>query len=225
MAASDKLIPTALTIANNLKGIEYSTKGFYRLPGKKTSKWQNLYVDAVNYFASIYAKEVKVADSNNTWDYRLIDGSVQKDVFTPDQNIHHLNLGMIVAISEAEWNELQIAISKTFNIVYPFDIASITALYSPTELTNFYNLMGVFNGGATPTLALTDANGTVLGTFAQGQIYADRWNTLKVPADAALGVTTPYLAPIYKPTTGTNYFYRFTGIRRWATPFEGYDLV
>lgn len=225
MASKDKLIPTALTIANNLKGIRYSTGGTYKLFGKKFSKWQNLYIDAVNYFASIYAKELKVANFNEAWDYKLVDGSVQKDVFTPDQNIHHLNLGMVVAISENEWNELQITISKAFNLIYPFDIPSVVALYSPSEIVNLNNLMGVFSGGAAPTKQLSDANGNVLGVFSQGQVYADRWNTLKVPADAALGVETPYLAPIYQPAGATNFYYRYTGKRRWATPFEGYDLV
>lgn len=227
MAANDKLIPTAINIANNLKGTKFSTKSVYRLPGKKTSKWQNLYIDAVNFFASIYAKELKVANFNDTWNYRLVDGSIQKDVFTPDQNVHHLNLGMVVAFSENEWNKLQITLSKTFNIVYPFDIPSITALYSPAELANFYSLMGVLSGSNTPTLTLTDVNGNPVGVgaYPQGILYADAWNTLKVPADAALGVDTPYLAPIYQPTGATNFYYRFTGKRRWATPFEGYDLV
>ena len=225
MASKDKLIPTALTIANNLHGIKYSTGGTYKLPGKKFSKYQNLYIDAVNFFASIYAKEIKVANFNEVWDYKLVDGSVQKDVFTPDQNIHHLSLGMVVAFSETEWDELQVTISKAFNIIYPFDIPSVIALYSPTELSNFYNLMGVLPGGATPTLVLNDANGNPLGTFAQGITYADAWNNLKVPADAALEVITPYLAPIYQPTGATNFYYRFTGVRRWASPYTGYNLV
>ena len=225
MASKDKLIPTALTIANNLHGTKYSTGGTFKLAGKKTSKWQNLYIDAVNFFASIYAKELKVANFNDVWDYRLVDGSVQKDVFTPDQNIHHLNLGMVVAFSENEWDELQITISKAFNIIYPFDIPSVVSLYTFTEITNLNALMGVFSGGSTLTKNLYNANGVLLGTYNQGVDYADAWNSVKVPADAALEVYTPFIAPIYQPAGANDFYYRYTGKRQWLSPFNGYDLV
>jgi hypothetical protein len=223
MAATDKLIPNAITVANNLKGIKYSTSGTYRQPAKKTSKYKNPLIDAINYVASIYAKEVKVANFNETWNYTLVDGSPQLDVFTPDQNLHHMNLGMVLAISENEWNELQIAISKVINIIYPLS-TSYYVPYTLAEYNSYLALMGIFNGGVTATKALLDVNGNLLGTFPQGITFADRWNTLKVPADAALGVDTPYIAPVYQPSGETIFFYRYTGKRKWATPFEGYDL-
>ena len=215
MAANDKLIPNAITIANNLQGVKYSTSGFYKQPSKKINKYNNALIDAINYIASVYAKEVKVADSNATWNYTLVDGSPQLDLFTPDQNTHHLNLGMVVAISEDEWDELQITISKIVNNIYPLKTSYYTP-YTVLEKTNYFRLMGIWNGGATATLALTDALGAPLpgSPFAQGTTYANAWNNLKVPADAALGVQTEYIAPIYQPTGETNFFYRNTGKRR-----------
>lgn len=224
MAATDKLIPNAITVANNLHGVKYSTSGFYKQPSKKINKYNNPFIDAVNFVASIYAKELKVADGNAVWDYRLIDGSPQKDVFTPDQNTHHLNLGMVVAISENEWNELQIAISKVINNIYPLK-GSYYLPYSIIQSNLYYDLMGVFKKGSSATAALQDAAGNpIFGSpFIQGITYANAWNSLKVPADAALGVETPFIAPIYKPADETDNYYRYTGKRRWFD-FEGYDL-
>jgi hypothetical protein len=222
MASKDKLIPNALIIANNLRGTKYSTGATYKQPGKKLSKYNNLVIDAVNYISSIYAKEIKVADSNAVWNYRLADGKPQTDIFTVDQNTHHENLGMIVAFSEKEWDELQSTISRVINIIYPLK-SSYYSLYSPTEITNYFSQMGIFNGGATPTKGLLDADGNLIGTFAQGVTFADRWNSLKVPADAALDVDTPFIAPIYQPTGETSFYYRYTGKRRWATPFTDYN--
>lgn len=228
MAANDKITPTALLIANNLKGIKYSTKSTYKLTPKTASKYENVYTNAVDFLASIYAKEIKVADFNADWNKRLIDGEPQKDPFAVVQSFHYKNVGTIIAFSEIEWNELQITISKAFNNIYPFDLASFAGVYTPSEETYYQDLMGVFSGSSTATLTLYDANGGPLGTFPQGTDFANAWNTLKISVDAGLGVETPYIAPIYKPASGTNYYYRFTGKRRWnvspSAPFEGYDL-
>ena len=142
-------------------------------------------------------------------------------MFTPNRNIHELTLGMIVAISEAEWNELQIAISKSFNIVYPFDIAGP---WSPTEITAYNTLMGVFDNGAVDPEALLGADFTPLGNFAQGTVWADAWNTIKVPYDLSIGVVTPFIAPIFQPAGATKFYYRYTGVRRWFN-FIGYDSI
>ena len=221
MAFTDKLIPNAVTIANNLHLVKYSTSGTYRQPAKKTSKYKNPIIDAINYISSIYAKEIKVANSNAVWDYKLIDGSPQLDVFTVDQNTHHGNLGMIVAVSENEWDQLQIAISQAINIIYPLKF-SYYLLYTTPETIKYFSQMGIFSEGSAATVGLVDANGGALGIFNQGVDYANAWNDLKVPADAALGVYTPFIAPIYQPTGETLFFYRYTGKRRWFS-FEGYD--
>jgi hypothetical protein len=224
MAANDKLIPTALTLANNLKGTKLYATNTFKLPGKKKSKWENPYIDAVNYFASIYAKEVKVAAFNSTWNHELINGEPQVDPHTLDQNIHHLSLGMVVAFSEYEWDELQITISKAFNIIGV--VYSLPAgIYSVSDYAYILSQMGVFSGGITGTLALVDAASNPIpgSPFAQGVAYATAWNNLKVPADKLLDVETQYIAPVYKPTGQTEYFYRFTGIRKWASPFTGYN--
>lgn len=228
MITDNKLLPKAYTIANNIKGIKLSTSGGYRMPYRKTSKWQNPVLDAVNFLASVYAKEVKVADFNADWNKRLIDGEPQKDQFVVVQSSHYKTIGTIIAFSEMEWNQLQITISKLFNIIYPFtelETLQTAGIYNSTDINNMLSQMGVLGAGSTPTKALLDADGNSLpgSPFNQGDDYAQAWNTLKVPADAALGVTTPYLAPIYQPAGATNFYYRFTGIREWFSPFEGYD--
>ena len=226
MAAEDKLIPTALTLANNLKGTKLYSTNTFRLPSKKKSKWENPYIDTVNYFASIYAKELKVAAFNSTWNHELENGEVQTDPATLDQNIHHLSLGMVVAFSEREWDELQITISKAFNITdVVYNLPS--GLYSASDYSYILEKMGVFSGGSTSALALLDAHNNPLpgSPFHQGVDYAHAWNNIKVPADKLLGVETPFIAPIYKPTHKLEYFYRFTGIRQWAYPFNGFELV
>ena len=220
MSASNKLIPTAVILSNNLKGIPFSI-GAYKMPAKKVSLFQNPYTYAIQFFASIFAKELKVANSNDTWNYTLVDGNPSTALFTPTKNNHSLTLGMIVSISESEWNEFQIAISKSYNIVYPFDI---TGPWSPTQILTYNNLMGVFDNGATATSALTGADGSPLGTFAQGVVFADAWNITKVPYDASIGVTTYFIAPILQPAVATKFYYRYTGVRRWFD-FTGYDLV
>lgn len=225
MAAEDKLIPTALTLANNLKGTRLYSTNTFKLPGKKKSKWENPYIDAVNYFASIYAKELRVAAFNAEWNHELVNGEPQTDPATLDQNIHHLSLGMVVAFSELEWDQLQITISKALNIVNV--LYSLPAgLYTPTDYSYILDKMGVFSGSTTATLPLLDAASNPLpgSPFAQGVAYANAWNTLKVPADKLLGVETKFIAPVFKPTGETEYFYRYTGIRQWMSPFSGYDI-
>lgn len=224
MAAEDKLIPTALTLANNLKCIKLYSTNTFRLPGKKKSKWENPYIDAVNYFASIYAKELRVAAFNAEWNHELDDKEPQTDPATLDQNIHHLSLGMVVAFSELEWDRLQTTISKAFNIINVL-YSRPAGLYSASDYSYILNKMGVFSGGTTGTLPLLDACSNPLpgSPFPQGIAYATAWNTLKVPADKLLGFDTNFIAPVYKPTGETEYFYRYTGIREWMSPFSGYD--
>lgn len=224
MAAQDKLIPSAITLSNNLKGTKLYTQGNFRMPTKKSSKWANPFIDALSFLASIYAKELRVATGDAAWNHLLVDGEVQKDVFTIDQNMHHLTLGAIIAFSENEWDELQITISKVINIIGVQNIV-LPPLYTPTELQNLFANAGMWSGGATPTLILNDANSVPIGTFSQGINYATAWNINKVPADAALGIKTSFLAPVYKLTVGGTplYYYRYTGNRKWKSPFIGYD--
>lgn len=219
MAAQDKLIPTALLLANNLKGTVYQTKGTYKLPAKKASKFQNPYTDAVEFFGDVYQREILVA--------KQLEGTtptasqVFSKQYTPNQNNRSLTLGMVVAFSEEEWNELQIAIARSFNAVYPFDIPG--GPWSPTEITQYNTLMGVFFQEKGEGYILLGADGTNLGTYNQGVDWANAWNDTKVPYDASIGVSTPYVAPIFQPPGADKFYYRYTGIRRWFG-FEGYDL-
>jgi hypothetical protein len=231
MAANDKITPTALLIANNLKGTKYSTKSTYKLTSKTTSKYKNVYTDAVEFLASLYAKEVKVADFNALWNFRNVDESPNTAPYTPNKNFNYDLVGQVVAFSELEWNELQIAISKAFNVIYPFDLASLAGVYTPTEEAYYLSQMGVFGSAPGPKM-LVDCEGNPLsGPWNQDASpsgYANKWNEQRVPADAALGVDTFFIAPIFKPASGTNNYYRFTGKRRWnanpTAPFEGYDI-
>ena len=224
MAAQDKLIPSAITLSNNLKGTKLYTQGNFRMPAKKSSKWANPFIDGMNFLASIYAKALRVATGDASWNHRLVDGEPQKDVFTIDQNMHHLTLGSIIAFSENEWDELQIAISKVINII-GVQNAIPSGLYTPTELQKLFANAGMWSGGGTPTRVLSNANGAPIGTYPQGYVYAGAWNQLKVPADAALGVKTPFIAPVYKLTPGGSpiFYYRYTGDRQWMSPFTGYN--
>ena len=223
MAAQDKLIPSAITLSNNLKGTKLYTQGTFRMPAKKSSKWANPYIDAMNFLASVYAKELRIASGNPSWNHRLVDGEPQKDVFTIDQNMHHLTLGNVIAFSENEWDELQIAISKVINIIGVQDNVP-AGLYTAAESKALFDNAGMWAGGIGATLGLFDANGTLIGNFAQGVLYATKWNSEKVPADALLGVKTPFLAPVYNAPGGTAlYYYRYTGDREWMAPFTGYD--
>lgn len=220
MAAEDKIIPTALIMANALHGIKPSTSNTFGLPAGKPTRYKNPYTNAVTFFASIYAKELKVAGGDPTWNHTLVDGTNIKALFTPNRNIHDLTLGMIVAFSEFEWNELQITISRAFNIVYPFDI---TGPWAGFEEVAYNALMGTFGNGAISPFNLIADDGSILGNFNQGVDWADAWNTLRVPYDAANGVETPFIAPIAQPSGASTFYYRYTGKRRWFD-FTNYDL-
>ena len=224
MAANDKITPTSLLIANNLKGTPFSTKNTYKLTSGKKTKFKNPYTDAVDFLSIVYAKELKVADFNAIWNFRNNIDQPVKAPYTPNVNANFDLVGQIVAFSENEWDELQITISQAFNNIYPFEIPDVVSTYTPTEILLYENSMGVFNTGAGATAPLLNALGAPIpgSPFAQGIAYADAWNNLKVPADAALGFETYYIAPIYKPSTGTKYYYRYTGVRRWASPYTGY---
>lgn len=221
MASKDKLIPTAIIMSNSLKGIKTTNNSFSMSYGKKRTLYDNNYTNAVYFFASIYAKELKISGGDATWNHKLVDGKNLTALYTPNRNIHDLTLGNVVASSEAEWNKLQVTISRAFNIVYPFDIVSaLTA----ADILAYNNLMGVFDNGATTTFALTGADGSPLGTFAQGVTFADAWNTIKVPYDASIEVITYFIAPIFQPVGATKFYYRYTGLRRWFD-FTGYNLI
>jgi len=216
MAAQDKLIPTALLLANNRKGTRYSTGGTYKLPAKKASKYQNPYTDAVEFFADVYQRELLIA--NQLEGTTPPASEVFSKQYTPNQNNRSLTLGMVVAFSEAEWEELQIAISRSFNIVYPFDQVGP---WSKPEIDGYEALMGTFWDDSTELKA---ADGTTLDTgLTPGAEWAEAWNTLRVPYDKAQGINTPFIAPILRPVTGQHYYYRFTGPRRWFG-FVGYNL-
>jgi len=224
MGAADKLIPIATQLANNLKGTKYSTSGTYKLPARKASIYENPWIDSMKFFASVYAKELKIAESNAIWNHELVDGNPLVAPYSPNQHIHNLNLGALVAVSEEEWNELQITISRCFNIIN--GISEVPPAIPLQDLLSYADLIGVIVSSPSPTAALTDANGNPLpgSPFNQGVDYAEAWNTLKVPADAALGVLTYYIAPVLNQDPGTDvYQYRYTGVRRWFD-FTGYDL-
>lgn len=217
MAAQDKLIPTALLLANNLKGTSYSTAGTYKLPAKKASKYQNPYTDAVKFFADVYQREVLIANQ--------LEGTVPPvseiftKLYTPNQNNRALTLGMVVAFSEFEWEELQIAISRAFNIVYPFDQFGP---WTKPEIDAYEIQMGTFWDDSTDLKA---ADNTILASqLTPGPQWAEAWNTLRVPYDKAQGINTPFIAPILKPSQGQHFYYRYTGPRRWFG-FNGYDLM
>lgn len=224
MAANDKLIPTALLIANNLYGTRYSTKGGYKLPAAKGSAFNPL-TDAIQFYAAIYAKELKIAGNNQIWNYTFVNGDNVSTQYTPVRNVYTLSLGSLVAISEAEWNELQIAISRTWTISNGSDhptkrfLIQLEAAYAGPELQGFYQFMGIFKTSSTDLKA---SDGTVLATgVVGGETYANAWNNLRVPYDATLGVTTPFIAPMFT-FDGQSFYYRSTGIRRWFG-FVGYN--
>lgn len=227
MAANDKILPTALLIANNLKGTKYSTSRTYKLTPKPTGKYNNLYTDAVEFLASLYAKELKVADFNAIWNFRNADDSPNEAPYTPNKNANFEILGQIVAFSEMEWEQLQVAISKAFNHIYPFNIPALAGVYTPQEQAEYNKMMGVFPAGSGATAPILLANGTPVpgSPFPQGPAYAAAWNSLKVPGDAALDVETYFIAPILNANVGVDpYYYRYTGKRAWESPFSGYDL-
>jgi len=293
--------------------VRYSSNGNYKFPSVSRNSFRNPYTDAVQFFASIYAKELKIAGGDPTWNQENVDGSVIKNLFTLNRNIHQLTLGSLVAITEPEWNELQIGISQAFNVVYPFNtsysqlvgsigatisnpggpglvagtylnvaannitgtgvgatfdvivtnpigITSITNVnpgtgyqvgdtfnffgiipgslseiitinsitgtggVTPVQLNAYNAVMGVLDNGPTTPANLLGADASVLGSFAQGVAFADAWNNLKVPYDASIGVETPFLAPILRPAGTFNFYYRYTGLRRWFG-FVGYDSL
>lgn len=216
MAAQDKLIPAAITLANNLSGVKLSTSGTFKMPTKAKTKWDNAFIDVVKFFASIYAKQNKIATGDMSWNHKLDDGQPVIEPFSLDQNIAQLTLGSVVAISEAEWNEFQIAISRCYNIIKWLPAAP-SLPYSPTELANLYSLAGLNH---TANNSIIGADGTTLGVGfskdAPNYTWHEKWNDLKVPYDKSIGVDTPYVAPIALsgPTPSINY-YRFTGNRRW----------
>ena len=60
MAAADKLIPTAILIANNLRGTKYSTSGTFKLPAKKYLYIKILYRIHINFFLVYMLKYKKL---------------------------------------------------------------------------------------------------------------------------------------------------------------------
>lgn len=223
MAAADKLIPTAILIANNLRGTKYSTSGTFKLPAKKISVYQNPVQDTYQFFSSVYAKIQKVANSNETWNFEMVvqNQLTPKNVqalYTPNRNIHSLDLSMIVAISEPEWNELNYAVSKAVNIIYPDLLINTRNLFNTNT--------GLFNNGAGDSSDLIGVNGHKLVHVPQGIEYADKWNKIKVPYDKTLGTVTEFIAPLLNKKPGTDdFWYRYTGIRHWNYPFIGYNAI
>lgn len=216
MAAQDKLTPIAITLANNLNGTRLSTGATFKMTSKAKSKWDNPFMDVVKFFASVYAKQNKVATGDMSWNHKLDNTQPNIDPFSLDQNISQLTLGSVVAISETEWNELQVAISRCYNIIKWLPIAPALP-YSQTEILNLYKLAGI---DITTSNSIFGADGKLLGSgfskSAPNYTWHEKWNDLKVPYDKSIGIDTPYIAPIAPSgTTPSTNYYRFTGNRRW----------
>jgi hypothetical protein len=236
MGAQDKLVPAAGVIANNLYGTKFSTKSTFRMTPDVKTKYANPVIDAVNFLGSIHAKQLRIADNNAIWNGTLANnpprsGGLSDQVLSQyvlDKGIHDEVLPGFAATTIEEWNELQTGISRAYNIINTLGLTNPP--YNNSELNDGLDQMGIFSTNQ----ILTDAIGNPLpgsGTLAIWEAYADAWNEYKVPADAALGFDTPYIAPILPsrfliaPAPGSRAYYRITGKSRWAFPFTGWNLT
>lgn len=232
MGAQDKLVPAAGVIANNWATTSWSTKSTFRLPAKKATLYKNPLIDAVDFLSSIHAKQLAIANNNHVWNGNMANtpptylSNKQLSAYSLDRGIHDEILPGFAATTIEEWNELQTAISKSYNTLMlaglgvPY-LASPT--YSINEETESLIRIGIFQKGQ----SLTNAIGGFIGNYAPGTVYADAWNSLKVPADAALGYQTDYIAPVFPGllVPFISGVYRYTGKSRWASPFTGWNQV
>lgn len=225
MGAQDKLVPAAGVIANNLYGTKFSTKSTFRMTPKVKNMFANPQIDAVNFLGSIHAKQIKIADNNAIWNGILentpplyISNKVLSQ-YTTVKGQHDEVLPGFAATTIEEWNELQTAISRAYNII---NINGLSNLIYGAEALESQVQIGLQN----LNVVLTNAIGGLIGFYAVGAPYAEAWNSLKVPADAALGFDTPFIAPVLPQKTGVvDAWYRYTGKSRWAFPFTGWDLT
>jgi hypothetical protein len=197
---------------------------------KVITKYANPEIDALNFLGSIHAKQLRIADNNSIWDGTLAnnppaglsDQVISK--YVVDKGTHDEVLPGFAATTIQEWNELQTGISRAYNIV---NYIGLTSPYSASEQSDSLTQLGIFSSNQT----LVNAIGGVIGVYAIGTAFADAWNSLKVPADKALGYTTPYIAPIFPTRTvilappNSRAWYRYTGKSRWALPFTGWNLT
>lgn len=227
MGAQDKLVPAAGVIANNWAGTSWSTKSTFRLPAKKATLYKNPLIDANDFLSSIHAKQLAIANNNHIWNGDMANtppvylSNNQLSVYSLDRGIHDEVLPGFAATTIEEWNELQTGVSRAYNII---GIPLLgTPIYSANEQTESLIRLGIFISNQN----LFNAVGGLLGVYAAGTTYADAWNSVKVPADAALGYQTSYIAPVYPGLVipGVSAFYRYTGKSRWASPFTGWDLL
>ena len=115
MAAADKLLPQAKIIGLSLNGQVSNGLSKYHMPGSRVvSRYKNPWTDAVAFFSGIYAKERQISGGDATWNQETVDGKFLRSTYVPNRNTYNMLLGTIVAVSEMEWNELQITISKCF---------------------------------------------------------------------------------------------------------------
>jgi len=222
MGAQEKLIPIANIIHVNLANIPRPSSGAYKPPAKRISIGNNAYSDAVEFLANIYRREVQIASAKSGRAVpRFPQSPLLKRTFSPNVGIQDLTLGTILVLSQEEWLDLQVAISKCFNIIYPFDLIGP---WTAPEITAYNDVMGVFFQEPGEGYPLFGADGSPLGDYAQGIDWANAWNDIKVPYDLSIGVITFFVAPIYQPPTANKYYYRFTGLTRWFD-FTGYDSL
>lgn len=226
MGAQDKLVPAAGIIINNEISTAWSSSGTYRMPGKKASKYKNPLIDANDFLSSIHAKQLAIANNNQIWNGDMANtppvylSNQQLSAYSLDRGIHDEVLPGFAATTIEEWNELQTGVSRAYNII---GIPLLgTPTYSANEQTESLIRLGIFISNQN----LFNAVGGLLGVYAAGTTYADAWNSVKVPADAALGYQTSYIAPVYPGLIipGVSGFYRYTGKSRWASPFTGWNL-
>lgn len=226
MGAQDKLVPAAGVIVNNLNGTAWSTKSTFRLPAKKATLYKNPLIDANDFLSSIHAKQLAIANNNQIWNGDMANtppvylSNQQLSAYSLDRGIHDEVLPGFAATTIEEWNELQTGVSRAYNII---GIPLLgTPTYSANEQTESLIRLGIFISNQN----LFNAVGGLLGVYAAGTTYADAWNSVKVPADAALGYQTSYIAPVYPGLIipGVSGFYRYTGKSRWASPFTGWNL-
>ncbi len=133
---------------------------------------------------------------NANWTYKTVLGRNVLSPYFVNRAERQFQVGTVLATNADEWIELQGAIYGAYILLDPVSLLS----YLEAPFDDFWlDSLGLFSYEA--PLKGADNVVLVVPPTTDPLVFADQWNTVKVPYDKTIGVDTEYVAGVVTDAT------------------------
>ena len=201
MAAINKIYPATQAIRQSLLPFksQFDLNNSFR-PGQAIDPVLAVF----DFLAGIHGKEEFISNppsrgngSNpiNSWPYTTVLGRNVASPYFVNRASRQFEVGSVLATTDDEWIELQGAIYAAYLLLDPI---SLLGYLEPVWQQFWLESLGLFMYEG----PLKGADNTVLPVppTTDPIVFADQWNTVKVPYDKGIGVDTEYVAGVVTST-------------------------